>query len=75
MLVEGGACLAGSMLEQGYVDCIQAYVGNVLVGDGRGVLDRSLAATIAPTLAHAPRWRRRSVVGLGDDVLVEYQRL
>ncbi|WP_408930965.1 bifunctional diaminohydroxyphosphoribosylaminopyrimidine deaminase/5-amino-6-(5-phosphoribosylamino)uracil reductase RibD [Corynebacterium axilliensis] len=74
VLVEGGAGLAGSMLEQGDVDWIQAYVGNVLVGDGRGVLDRSLAATLAPTLAQAPRWRRRTVVGLGDDVLVEYQR-
>lgn len=70
VLVEGGAGLASSMLELGYVDSIQAYLGNVILGEGTGVLTH--AATT--TLADAPRWRRHSVIELGDDLLVEYQR-
>ena len=70
VLVEGGAGLASSMLELGYVDSIQAYLGNVILGEGTGVLKHAAAST----LAEAPRWCRHSVKVLGDDVLIEYQR-
>ena len=58
------------MLELGYVDSIQAYLGNVILGEGTGVLKHAAAST----LAEAPRWCRHSVKVLGDDVLIEYQR-
>ena len=70
ILVEGGASLAASMLELGCVDAIQAYLGNVILGEGTGVLSRAAA----PTLTQAPRWHRTTVLELGDDLLIEYQK-
>ncbi|MDO5031526.1 bifunctional diaminohydroxyphosphoribosylaminopyrimidine deaminase/5-amino-6-(5-phosphoribosylamino)uracil reductase RibD [Corynebacterium sp.] len=68
VLVEGGAGLATSFLEAGVVDWIQAYVGAVILGAGRGVLTRA----VAPTLAGAPRLHREATRVLGEDVLIEY---
>lgn len=70
VLVEGGAGLAISMLELGCVDAVQAYLGNVILGEGTGVLARAAAST----LATAPRWQRTAVMELGDDLLVEYRK-
>ncbi|MFG6304632.1 bifunctional diaminohydroxyphosphoribosylaminopyrimidine deaminase/5-amino-6-(5-phosphoribosylamino)uracil reductase RibD [Corynebacterium hesseae] len=70
ILVEGGAGLATSFMELGSVDSIQAYIGNVILGQGRGVLTRAIASN----LALAPRWQRAAVTELGADLLVEYRK-
>ena len=70
ILVEGGAGLATSFMELGSVDRIQAYIGNVILGQGRGVLTRAVASH----LALAPRWQRAAVTELGADLLVEYRK-
>lgn len=69
VLVEGGATLAASFLEEGLVDAIHAYIAPTLLGAGRGVLDRA----IAPTLADATRFTTTLVQRLGDDVLIEME--
>lgn len=68
ILVEGGAGLASSFLNAGYVDAVQAYIAPVLLGEGRGVL----AHPVAQTLSDAKRFRRSVTKVLGDDVLIEY---
>lgn len=70
ILVEGGAGLATSFMELGSVDRIQAYIGNVILGQGRGILTRAVASD----LALAPRWQRAAVTELGADLLVEYRK-
>lgn len=70
ILVEGGAGLATSFMELGSVDRIQAYIGNVILGQGRGVLTRAVASH----LALAPRWQRAAVTEFGADLLVEYRK-
>lgn len=70
ILVEGGAGLATSFMELGYVERIQAYLGNVILGEGRGVLSRA----VFRNLGQAERWQRVSVTELGQDLLVEYRR-
>lgn len=70
ILVEGGAGLATSFMELGYVDRIQAYIGNIILGEGRGVL----ISAVASNLARAPRWWRCAVTELGEDLLVEYRK-
>lgn len=70
VLVEGGAGLASAFLEADLVDAISAYVAPVLLGAGRGVLDRALVQT----LALAPRFHRVETIALGEDVLIEYAR-
>ena len=70
VLVEGGAGLAASFLEQGLVDRVQAYAAPLLLGAGPHVVPAALAAT----LAEAPRYRLTHVTVLGDDVLIEMER-
>ncbi|GAB2509808.1 Riboflavin biosynthesis protein RibD [Corynebacterium atrinae] len=70
ILVEGGASLASSFLEAGLVDAVQAYLAPTLLGDGRGVLARS----VGPSLADAASFHLDRVTRLGDDVLLELKR-
>lgn len=67
VLVDGGAGLLTSFLEEGLVDALQVYVAPLLLGGGRGTLIRP----VARTLAEAPRLRRRAVHELGEDILVD----
>ena len=70
VLVEGGATLAASFLEQDLVDAVQAYIAPALLGAGRGVLDRAIAGTIAD----ARRFRTTLVQPVGGDVFIEMER-
>lgn len=70
VLVEGGAALAASFLELDLVDAVQAYIAPALLGDGRGVLDRAIAGTIAD----ARRFRTTAVRPVGNDVFIEMER-
>ena len=70
VLIEGGATLAAGFVELGVVDAVQAYVAPALLGQGRGVLDRAVAQTIA----EAKRFHTTSVRQIGDDVLIEMEK-
>ncbi|WJZ02757.1 Riboflavin biosynthesis protein RibD [Corynebacterium freiburgense] len=67
VLLEGGAGLATSFMQQGYIDAIHAYIAPAILGDGRGVL----TAPIATTIQQAERYHMRRVVQLGNDVLLD----
>ena len=69
VLIEGGATLAAGFVELGVVDAVP-YVAPALLGQGRGVLDRAVAQTIA----EAKRFHTTSVRQIGDDVLIEMEK-
>lgn len=70
VLVEGGAGLITSFFELGVVDRVQAYIAPLLLGGGRGIVDKALA----DTLGDAPRFKLTEVTVLGNDVLVEMEK-
>lgn len=70
VLVEGGAGLATSFFRLGVVDRVRAYIAPVMLGAGRGVLDRALAST----LADAPRYELTATYALGNDVVMEMEK-
>ncbi|MCF4006578.1 bifunctional diaminohydroxyphosphoribosylaminopyrimidine deaminase/5-amino-6-(5-phosphoribosylamino)uracil reductase RibD [Corynebacterium uropygiale] len=67
VLVDGGAGLLTSFLEEGLADALQVYVAPLLLGEGRGTLCRPLART----LAEATRLHQRSLHQVGEDILWE----
>ena len=69
-LVEGGAQLAGALLDAGLVDRLVAYIAPTILGrDGRPSLDVAGPAIIAD----APRLKLADVTRLADDVRVDYE--
>jgi diaminohydroxyphosphoribosylaminopyrimidine deaminase/5-amino-6-(5-phosphoribosylamino)uracil reductase len=70
-LVEGGAQLAGALLDAGLVDRLVTYVAPTILGrDGRVAFDVTGPATIAD----APRLHLVNVARVGDDVRLDYER-
>jgi diaminohydroxyphosphoribosylaminopyrimidine deaminase/5-amino-6-(5-phosphoribosylamino)uracil reductase len=69
-LVEGGAALSGSLVDEGLADRLVTYVAPTLLGrDGRPALD--LAGP--DRVADAPRWRLVDVTRVGTDVRLDYE--
>ncbi len=68
VLVEGGAGLASSFVQEGFVDAVRAYIAPTLLGAGRGVLAEPVASTLADALA----MRRTRVEELGADLVVDF---
>jgi diaminohydroxyphosphoribosylaminopyrimidine deaminase/5-amino-6-(5-phosphoribosylamino)uracil reductase len=69
-LVEGGAALSGSLLDDGLADRLVTYVAPTVLGrDGRPALDLAGPAGIAD----APRWHLVDVARVGTDVRLEYE--
>ena len=69
-LVEGGAQLAGALLDAGLVDRLVSYVAPTILGrDGRP----SFGVAGPATIADAPRMRLVDVRRLGDDVRVDHE--
>ena len=69
-LVEGGAALSGSLLDDGLADRLVTYVAPTVLGrDGRPALDLAGPARIAD----APRWRLVDVARVGTDVRLDYE--
>ncbi|HEY3673899.1 MAG TPA: bifunctional diaminohydroxyphosphoribosylaminopyrimidine deaminase/5-amino-6-(5-phosphoribosylamino)uracil reductase RibD, partial [Acidimicrobiia bacterium] len=69
-LVEGGAALSGSLLDDGLADRLVTYVAPTVLGrDGRPALDLAGPARIAD----APRWRLVDVKRVGTDVRLDYE--
>ncbi len=71
VLVEGGAGLAASLLRAGLVDRIAWFHAPALAGEDGLPAIRDLGVA---RLADWPRFRRRSVVPVGDDVLTMFDR-
>ncbi len=70
-LVEGGAQLAGALLDADLVDRLVTYVAPTILGrNGRPSFDIAGPATIAD----APRLRLVDVTRLGNDVRLDYER-
>ncbi len=68
LLAEGGGTLLASLLENGLVDKVMAFLAPVLIG-GREALT-PLEGQGTPTMAQALRLRRTTVEVLGEDVLI-----
>ena len=66
LLVEGGARLAGSLLQQGLIDRLALFVAPILLGDGPGLL----AGWSAPALADAVAASRVTAEAVGPDTLL-----
>lgn len=64
--VEGGPRLLGAFAAAGLVDRVQAYLAPALLGAGVAALDEPTVRT----LTDMHRFRRESVVELGEDLLV-----
>lgn len=71
VLVEGGAGLAASLLRAGLVDRIAWFHAPALAGEDGLPAIRDLGVA---RLADWPRFRRRCVIPLGDDVLTMFDR-
>jgi diaminohydroxyphosphoribosylaminopyrimidine deaminase/5-amino-6-(5-phosphoribosylamino)uracil reductase len=68
-MFEGGPTVHGTLVVQGLVDRLVAYVAGTLLGPaGRPAFD----APFPPGLADATRWRLLAARALGDDVCLEY---
>ncbi len=71
VLVEGGARLAGSLLQAGLVDrIVWFHAPGVMGGDGL----EAVRAMGLDRLGELPRFRRRSAIPLGDDMLTQFER-
>jgi len=69
-LVEGGAALAGSLVDAGLADRLVTYVAPTVLGrDGRPALD----VAGPDRIADAPRWRLIDVNRVGTDVRLDYE--
>jgi diaminohydroxyphosphoribosylaminopyrimidine deaminase/5-amino-6-(5-phosphoribosylamino)uracil reductase len=68
LFVEGGADLAGSLVQQGAVDRIAWFLAPMLIG-GRDAPSALGGAGIAP-LSDAPRLRDIETERVGDDILI-----
>ena len=53
LLVEGGAGLAGALLEQGLIDRLALFVAPMLLGDGQGVFAGLVRAGLDDAVAAA----------------------
>ena len=71
VLVEGGAGLIGSLLDQDLVDQVLTFIAPKLVGDA-AALD-ALTGLSCETIASARTLVLRDVARFGDDVMVDYR--
>lgn len=70
VLVEGGAYLAGALLQRGLVDRLAWFHGNAIIGgDGHA----AIAAFGVGDIGDAPRWRRLEHAEFGSDVMDYYE--
>ena len=69
LLVEGGASLAGSLLQSALVDRLIIFRAPLLLGAGSVA---GFATLPAATLAEAPRWRVVRTARFGDDEMTVY---
>eukprot|EP00752_Nemacystus_decipiens_P014084 g12520.t1 len=71
VLVEGGAALIGSMLDQGMVDQVLAFVAPKLLGDERGT--PAVTGQLRNTIDESTLLELRDVQRIDEDVLLDYR--
>jgi diaminohydroxyphosphoribosylaminopyrimidine deaminase/5-amino-6-(5-phosphoribosylamino)uracil reductase len=72
LFVEGGGAVAASFLRAGLVDALEWFRAPILLGaEGRP----AIGALALAALARAPRFERRSVVAVGQDLWERYVRV
>ena len=71
VLVEGGAALVGSMLDQGLVDQVLAFVAPKLLGDERAT--PAITGQLRDTIDESTMLELRDVQRIDDDVLLDYR--
>lgn len=71
VLVEGGAALIGSMLDQGLVDRVLVFVAPKLLGDERAT--PAVSGLARELISEATRLTLRGVERIEDDVLLDYR--
>ncbi|MEM6506337.1 MAG: bifunctional diaminohydroxyphosphoribosylaminopyrimidine deaminase/5-amino-6-(5-phosphoribosylamino)uracil reductase RibD [Planctomycetota bacterium] len=71
VLVEGGAALVGSLLDQGLVDQVLAFVAPKILGDERGTPVAS--GQLRDTIDESVMLELRGVQRIEDDVLLDYR--
>jgi diaminohydroxyphosphoribosylaminopyrimidine deaminase/5-amino-6-(5-phosphoribosylamino)uracil reductase len=71
VLVEGGAGLIGSLLEQGLIDQARVYLAPKLLGQDRAL--PAVSGLPGRTMAHARRLRLRSHRCVGRDLVLDYR--
>jgi diaminohydroxyphosphoribosylaminopyrimidine deaminase/5-amino-6-(5-phosphoribosylamino)uracil reductase len=71
VLVEGGAALVGSMIDQGLVDQVLTFVAPKLLGDERGT--PAVTGQLRDTIDQATALELRDVQRIDDDVLLDYR--
>ena len=69
-LVEGGAALSGSLLDDGLADRLVTYVAPTVLGATAVPRSTSPAPPASPTRA---RWRLVDVARVGTDVRLDYE--
>ncbi len=72
VLVEGGAQLAASLLREGLVDRVAWFHAPAVMGAGGWPAVQGFGVL---KLTGMPRFRRRSSIPLGDDMLSEFERM
>ncbi len=71
ILVEGGAALTGSLLEQGLVNQVLAFVTPRILGDDKAIA--AVSGLRCAAMRHARELSLRAVKRLGDDVMLDYR--
>ena len=71
VLVEGGASLIGSLIDQGLVDQVLAFVAPKLLGDERGT--PAVTGQLRDTIDESTMLELRDVQRIEDDVLLDYR--
>ncbi|MFK7790841.1 MAG: bifunctional diaminohydroxyphosphoribosylaminopyrimidine deaminase/5-amino-6-(5-phosphoribosylamino)uracil reductase RibD [Phycisphaeraceae bacterium] len=71
VLVEGGAALIGSMLDQGMVDQVLTFVAPKILGDERAT--PAVSGHLRETIDMSTMLKLRNVQRIEDDVLLDYR--
>jgi diaminohydroxyphosphoribosylaminopyrimidine deaminase/5-amino-6-(5-phosphoribosylamino)uracil reductase len=71
VLVEGGAALVGSMLDQGLVDQVLVFVAPKILGDERGT--PAITGQLRDLIDESTLLELREVERIEDDVLLDYR--
>ena len=71
VLIEGGAALIGSLIDQGLVDQVLVFVAPKILGDERGT--PAITGLLRDTIDQSTLLELRDVQRIDDDVLLDYR--
>jgi diaminohydroxyphosphoribosylaminopyrimidine deaminase/5-amino-6-(5-phosphoribosylamino)uracil reductase len=71
VLVEGGSSLMGSLIEQGLIDQVLAFIAPKILGDDDAV--PAMRGLVCDSIEQARKLQLRDVTQIADDVLLDYR--